>query len=541
MDTRFQFQYLPFSQTGKFTKIVLDYIDGSPALKDFYTNPVDIDGIKSAISERKKFNTNRKLLVDQFTKQYQDFEDCESVKANISALSDENTFTICTAHQPNIFTGHLYFVYKILHTIKLADSLKKELPEYNFVPVFFMGSEDADLQELNHIVIDGEKYIWETKQSGAVGRMKVDDSLIRLIEKISGRLSVEKYGNILIELLKKCFTKNSTIEYSTFLFVHYLFKEFGLLVLLPDNAAFKKEMVTVFEDDIFNHTSSDIVSQSSEKLSKNYKAQAYPREINLFYLKDNLRNRIVPVEDHFVVHATDIVFTKEEIRKELREQPERFSPNVILRGLFQEIILPDVAWIGGGGELAYWLQLKDLFNHYEVPFPVLIVRNSFLIADGKSKNLLQKLNLNVVDLFKGKETLLNELVKRESLSVLNLDKQKKELDMIYSEIKLLVNTIDSTLKEHTEALETQQMKKLSALEKKMLRAEKRKFSDQKNQLHKIFESLFPSDGLQERTENFMLFYARWGSDFFRILYDASLTLEQEFCVIETLADSANAK
>jgi len=535
LDTKFQFQYLPYSQTGKFTKIVLDYINGDTGLKNFYSNPVNIDGIKSAIEARKKFSTNRKLLVDQFTKQYRDFEDCESVKANIDALSSENTFTICTAHQPNIFTGHLYFVYKILHTIKVANFLKKELPEYNFVPVFFMGSEDADLEELNHIVIDGEKYTWETQQTGAVGRMQVDDNLLKLIERISGRLSVEKYGDSLIQLLKKSFTKNSTIENSTFSFVHYLFKEFGLLILLPDNASYKKEMTGIFEDDIFNHTSSEIVSQSSQKLSENYKAQAYPREINLFYLKGDIRKRIVSVGDHFVVHDTEIVLTKEEIKKELIEHPERFSPNVILRGLFQEIILPDVAWIGGGGELAYWLQLKELFNHYQVPFPVLLVRNSFLISDERSERLLDKLKLDVADLFKGKENVLNDLVKRESSSVLNLEDQKKQIDFIFSEIKSIVNTIDPTLKEHAEALETKQMKKLSALEKKMLRAEKRKFSNQKDQLDKLFSLLFPNDGLQERTENFMLFYSRWGNDFFKTLYDASLTLEQEFCIIEELA------
>ena len=541
MGTKFKSEYIPFSRTGKFTKIALDYVAGAAGLKDFYQHPVNLEGIKSAISERKKFNTNRGLLVEQFTNQYKNFNDCDAVKANINALLSENTFTICTAHQPNIFTGHLYFVYKILHTIKLAASLKKELPEYNFVPVFFIGSEDADLEELNHIVIDGEKYKWETKQTGAVGRMKVDDGLIKLIEKISGRLSVEEYGNHLIELLKKCYTKNSTIENSTFLFVHYLFKEYGLLILLPDSAAFKNEMISVFEDDIFNHTSSEIVSHTSEKLSKNYKAQAYPREINLFYLKDNLRNRIVPVNDRFVIHDTDIVFSKEEIKRELREHPERFSPNVILRGLFQEVILPDVAWIGGGGELAYWLQLKDMFKNYEVPFPILVLRNSFLIVDEKYLKLLEKLNLETVDLFKGKEELLNEIVIRESGSVLNLGKQKKEFETIYSEIKSLVSIIDTTLEEHTKALETKQMKKISSLEKKMLRAEKRKFRDQKNQLDKIFSSLFPEDGLQERTENFMLFYSRLGNEFFKILYDASLALEQEFCVIEAMLENYKSK
>ena len=532
MDTEFQSKYIPYSETGKFSKIILDYIDQAPALKDFYEHPVNIDGIKSAITHRRKFNTNRRLLADQFAEQYEKFPDCDVVKNNIHALLDENTFTICTAHQPNIFTGHLYFVYKILHTIKLADSLKKALPDYHFVPVFFMGSEDADLEELNHIVIDGEKYVWETKQTGAVGRMKVDDNLIRLIDTISGRLSVEKYGDILIDLLKKCFVKNSTIEESTFLFINFLFKEFGLLVLLPDNAFFKKEMLSVFEDDIFNHASSKIVNQTSEGLAAHYKAQAYPRDINLFYLKDNVRNRIVPVKDHFAVHDTDMVFTKDEIKRELNEHPERFSPNVILRGLFQEIILPDVAWIGGGGELAYWLQLKEMFKNYSVPFPVLILRNSFLIVDEKHQRLLQKLNLNAIDLFKGKEVLLNEIVNRESVSVLNLDKQKKEFENIYSKIKSLVSPIDPTLNEHTSALETKQMKKLESLEKKMLRAEKRKFADQKNQLDKIFSLLFPTDGLQERAENFMLFYSRWGNDFFKMLYENSLTLEEKFCIVE---------
>ena len=139
MDTKFHSEYLPYSQTGKFTKIVLDYISQAPQLKDFYQHPVNLEGIKSAIEQRKKYPTRRQILVDEFSRQYQEFENCDLIKSNINSLTNENTFTVCTAHQPNIFTGHLYFIYKILHTIKLAESLKKELPEYNFVPVFFYG------------------------------------------------------------------------------------------------------------------------------------------------------------------------------------------------------------------------------------------------------------------------------------------------------------------------------------------------------------------------------------------------------------------
>ena len=191
MSKAFQTQYIPYSATGKFAKIILDYVAGANDLKDFYEHAVNLNGTIASINGRKNFNTNRKLLVEQLQLQYKNLADSGKVKANIDALSNENTFTVCTAHQPNIFTGHLYFIYKILHTIKLADDLKKQLPTYNFVPVFFMGSEDADLEELNHTVVDGKKYVWNTKQTGAVGRMKVDDNLLKLIDEIEGRLSVE--------------------------------------------------------------------------------------------------------------------------------------------------------------------------------------------------------------------------------------------------------------------------------------------------------------------------------------------------------------
>ncbi|MEO5591444.1 MAG: bacillithiol biosynthesis cysteine-adding enzyme BshC, partial [Chitinophagaceae bacterium] len=374
---------LQYSDTGYFSKIITDYLQAKKDIFPFYKHATDLKGIKDAIEERKKFSNHRNTLVTELEKQYAGLPSSDAVKQSIRLLGDENTFTITTAHQPVIFTGTLYFIYKILHVIKLAASFKEQLPQYNFVPVFYMGSEDADLEELNHAVVDGKKYTWETKQKGAVGRMKVDDNLISLIDQISGRISVEKYGKEIIDVLKDCFKKNATIEQATFLLVHHLFKNHGLVVLLPDNAALKKTMHTIFEDDLFNNKPSEIVSITSEKLSEKYKVQAHPREINVFYMKDGIRNRMVQIKDKFVVHDTDIVFTKEELINELSQFPERFSPNVILRGLYQEIILPNIAFIGGGGELAYWLELKDLFLHYKAPFPVLILRNSFLLIEEK--------------------------------------------------------------------------------------------------------------------------------------------------------------
>ena len=231
---------LPYRQTNAFSGIALDYIDQSASLKPFFSHPPTLQGIQKAIAARKKFATNRKILVQELKKQYEGIGINEKVKKNIELLLSEDTFTVTTAHQNNIFTGPLYFIYKIVHTIKLADHLKVSLPKQHFVPVFYIGSEDADLEELNHIHLGGEKLVWESKQTGAVGRMKIDKAFLKLIDRMEGQLSVLPKGYEIISLLKKFYKEGITIQDATFHFVDHLFAEFGLVVLLPDNANLKK-------------------------------------------------------------------------------------------------------------------------------------------------------------------------------------------------------------------------------------------------------------------------------------------------------------
>ena len=186
-------------------------ISGNEKLSSFYQHSVSMDGIRSSIESRKKYNTNRELLVNELTKQYAAVTTTDAVKDNIHKLLSPNTFTICTAHQPNIFTGPLYFIYKILHAAKLSAELKKEMPQYDFIPVYYMGSEDADLDELNNITIQGNKLVWQTKQTGAVGRMNVDDELLKLITAINGQISVLPNGKELVQLFVDCYRKVSIL------------------------------------------------------------------------------------------------------------------------------------------------------------------------------------------------------------------------------------------------------------------------------------------------------------------------------------------
>jgi bacillithiol synthase len=525
-------QRIPYRQTGKFTNIVLDYLDHAANLKPFYAHAPTLQGLQKAIDARKKFNTNREILVQELKKQYATVSPSIPVQKNIESLLSENTFTVTTAHQPNIFTGPLYFIYKILHTIKLAEHLAASFKEYKFVPVFYMGSEDADLDELGHIYLDGEKISWNTKQTGAVGRMKIDKELIKLIDRISGRVLVEPNGAEIIQLVKESYTEGAQIQDATFKFVNSLFAEYGLLVLIPDNATLKNQMLKIFEDDLNNQTASGIVEKTAQQLqAAGYKAQAHPREINLFYLKDNLRGRIEKTKDKFIVHNSSLTFSEKEMQDELKNHPERFSPNVILRGLYQETILPNIAFIGGGGETAYWLELKDLFDHYLVPFPALILRNSFLAIENKWQDKMNKLGFAAEDFFQPVDALVNKLVKRETANELKLNGVFEETNLLYEQLKKKAAPVDSTLTKHIDALKAKSIHRLQELEKKMMRAEKRKFIDQQRQIATVKENLFPKNGLQERIDNIIPYYAKYGSSFIQQLYKRSLSLEQEFVIL----------
>lgn len=525
------FTSLSYSKTGYFTPIVLDYLDNPDKLREFYQHPVTKEGLKNSIEARKQSNfRHRDLLVQELTRQYEIVEIGEAVAANLQLLSRENTFTVCTAHQPAIFTGTLYFVYKILHTIKLCEALKSWFPDNNYVPVFYMGSEDADLDELGKIFLEGEKIVWDTKQTGAVGRMNTK-GLDKIIHRIEGELSILPAGKELMGILNESYQPGSDIQTSTFRLLHKLFESYGLIVLIPDNGNLKKVMLDIFQDDLLKNIPSSIVQSTTERIEKDYKVQANPRAINLFYLEGNMRTRIEKQGERWTVVGESISFSQDELLQELHEHPEKFSPNVILRGLFQEMILPNIAFIGGGGELAYWFEFKDLFEYYRVPLPVLVLRNSFLIIESKWKEKLGKLGIGDELLFQPAVKILKEIVQKESSKKLTLAEEINNAHAYYHQLKTLAGTVDDTLVQHVSALQSRAIRPLQELEKKLMRAELRKFEAEQRQIHAIKEKLFPLESLQERIDNFMPYYARWGKSFIDALYQHSFSIEQEFGIL----------
>lgn len=522
--------YLPYEQTGYFSNIAIDYINADKRLQPFYKHSVNIDGVVSAIKDRQKFAQQRDVLVTELKKQYEGIEQYAKFGENIQLLLKENTFTITTAHQPNIFTGPLYFIYKILHAIKIADELNKQLPDYNFIPVYYMGSEDADLEELGSITIDGVNYTWQTKQTGAVGRMKVDKPLISLIDAMHGQLGVLPYGEEITELFRKTYTVGKTIQQATLELVNHLFGEFGLVVLIPDNANLKKLFQPVIEKELKEQFSNYAVDKTIPELEKHYKVQAAGRELNLFYLINDKRERIEVEGLKLKVESLGLEWSEEEILKELNEHPERFSPNVILRGALQETILPNIIFIGGAGELAYWLELKNVFEAVQIPYPMLVLRNSFLLVEEKYQQMISRLSLKAEDMFLPEHELMKKIVTNCAENKVKLNGELQKAETLYDEIMSLAANVDATLKPHVAALKTKAVYRLKELEKKMLRAEKRKYNSEQQQLQKIKSALFPNNSLQERVENISGFYSKYGNQLLHVLYQSSASFAQEFAI-----------
>lgn len=525
--------YVPYKDTGFFSRLVSDYLSHHPDTAPLYTYTPDAAGIADSIRERAKYPVDRKMLAAVLGQQYTGIPKSELTGKNIQSLLSDDTFTVCTAHQPNLMTGYLYFVYKILHAIKLTNDLNAQYPDKHFVPVYYMGSEDNDLEELGTFRFRGNKYTWDGNgQTGAVGRMGTRGlkTLVNDLLKQFGPPGANM--DVLEKMLTAAYLKHDTVGAATRYLVNELFGRYGLVIIDPDDATLKNAFVPVMKDELLNQCSCPIVTSQVEKFGEQYKVQAHPRPLNLFYLSDNLRERIEKTGDKWEVVNTDIKWTQAELETELAGHPERFSPNVILRGLYQETILPNVAFIGGGAEVAYWLQLKTLFEHYHVFYPCILLRQSVLWASKNSVLLREQLEFTVADLFKAEEQLKVEYISGHTTNEWKTDEEVKAITAIFNSIQQKATSLDPTLKEGAAAALTKMRQQLALMEKKMLRAEKRKMEVQMQRIARLKATLFSGGSLQERIDNFMEYYLDCGPSFFDTVKDAIKPLEGRFLVIE---------
>ena len=523
---------IPFTQIEQLSARDVAYATQDERLRPFYKYPTTLEAFAQVIADKQEEEIDRQQLVDSLEKQYSQLAPSLLSEQQIQRLGQSNTFTIVTAHQPSLFTGPLYFIIKICSTINLARLLNETYPDFHFVPLFITGGEDHDFEEINHLHLFGNTISWQSGQEGAVGAMSTE-SLNAPLAELKDILGDSDRAQEIYKKIEHSYTSHDRYGMATIDYVHTLFAEEGLIAMDMNRPELKRLFIPIMEEELFQQPSQAFVEKAQQELeAAGFSGQAYARDINLFYLRDGLRERIELNDGKYQVLNTDYAFTREEIKQELHSHPERFSPNVIMRPLYQEKVLPNLAYIGGGGELAYWLERKEQFAHFGLNFPMLIRRNSLLWLDKGTVKKMSKLELEVEDLFVETEALLKQFVQSQTDNELTIAEEKAQLEALFTSIADKARDIDPTLAKAIEAEYTRQAKSVDNLEGRLMRAEKQKHEIALNQIRKLKEKLFPNNGLQERYDNFLNFYTRYGHDFISTLIEVLNPLREGFVVVE---------
>lgn len=526
---------LPFQEVRQLAKTDMAYATGEPALRPFYTYEPRLESFTTAIADRQNHAYPRADLKTVFQKQYVSLVKSAEVLSAIESMTDNNTFTIVTAHQPSLFLGPLYFLYKAITAINLAKTVATSTGK-RVVPVFILGSEDHDLEELNNINLFNKKLVWKPGMSGSVGPMP-GTSLETVLAELREVLGESDAAKAVYQRIAAAFTPERTFAEGNQAMLNDLFGKYGLLVLNMSDPLLKKHFIPVIKAEILEQVAHPLVMHDVEQLNKlGYKTQATPREINFFYLLPGQRERIVLENDVYKVLNTDLTFTREAILEEIDNHPDRFSPNVVLRPLYQEMILPNLAYVGGGGELAYWLERKSLFEHFKTPFPVLIRRHSVMWVDRDSVKKKVKFNLDAADLFRDTDALIRDYIAANAEAEVSLAAEMEEIDRMFEKLATKAAIIDPTLEKAVLADAVKYRSGLEQWQSRLMRAEKQKHEVALQQIRNLIDKFCPGGGLQERHDNFIPYLLKYGDHLIETLINQLESFDNGFVVLEDMGE-----
>ncbi len=523
---------LPFSEAPQLAKSDVAYATLQPELAPFYRYAPQAASFPAVIADKKRDTTPRTDLVATLHEQYAGLSVQPAVAANIEALLSEHTFTVTTAHQPALLLGPLFFIYKAITAINLAEMAERQAgAPHRVVPVFVLGSEDHDLDELNHAQLYGKILTWEPGETGAVGSMSTD-TLAPVLEVLKPILGESEAAQHLWAVIARCYAPGRRFAAATQALLHELLGRFGLVVLDMNHPQLKRHFIPIMEAELTRQVSRPLVEATAAQLDAlGFRQQAAPRDINLFYLQSGSRERIVLEDGVYKVLHTDVQFSQAEILAELAAHPERFSPNVILRPLYQELILPNLAYVGGGGELAYWLERKAQFEHLSLNFPMLVRRNSALWIDRDTDKRLQKLGFTPKQFFADTDALTRAYVNQNASGEITLASEISDLQALFDRLTEKAKGIDPTLEKAARADETKAIAQFEQWQGRLVRAEKQKHEVALNQLRTLKDKLFPNNGLQERVDNFIPYYLRYGDAFFDHLKDCLTPFDEGIAIL----------
>ena len=527
-----------FSDIPKNHNLYLDYLYEFENVSEFYKHDFrEKEKYSGLFNDIINSRSGREINLTSLIKnQYLSLPQAsEKTLTNIANLNEKRTLAIVTGQQLGIFGGPLYTFYKIITAIKLARQLKERYEEFNFVPVFWLEGDDHDFNEIRKIkLINKENELSEftyseeipeddTKKS--VGSLTLTSEINSVLELIKNSLRETEFTPDLLSQLSKIYTNGKTIKQAFKELIFWLFDEYGLLILDPQDKEIKSLLIPVFTHEVegFREHTQKLVLTSA-KLEEIYHAQVKIKPVNLFYSTDDGRYSIEPVDDTFRLRRKRKQFTKEELLDTIKNEPERFSPNVLLRPICQDYLLPTAFYVAGPSEIAYFAQVTPLYDFFKIQTPIIYPRASITIIEKNLQAHLDKFNLELKDIFIKADTLKDQII--ASVSDKNLDTlfedSNRQIELIIDDLKTHLFSIDKTISDSSDRYRDKMLSSLFELKNKALQAQKKKHEISLKQIDKISESLYPAENLQERELNFIYFTNKYGDSFLKKIFDETI-------------------
>lgn len=508
-----------FRETNLFSKLFCDFVEEKPELNPFISPKIDDLNLDS-------FNISDEVrddLVEVIKAQSNGIELSTKSNYNLNLLKDKKTYTVTTGHQLNIAGGPLFFTYKILSTIRACQELSKQYSEANFVPIYWAATEDHDFDEINHFFLFGKKIQWQKDYSKIpVGNIQLDDF----------NVFMEQWGEI-PESIKEAYSSSETLKEAHNKLVYTLFGDYGLLTLDANDVRLKKHFVSVATKEVKEVFVSKNVSETNIEFEKSgYKAQVSPRDCNLFHLDGDTRYRVDIEGDNVLFVGSDKKITKEAYLLQMKNEPQVLSPNVLMRPLYQQLIMPNVAYIGGPGEIAYWLQLKEMFADAEVSYPALVPRFFSLYVPSFIQKKIDKSGFITKDLFKDIEVIKKEILGSDEEG----QKLLKELENEFKSYETNVLTSlggqqNLSLKSYAEAAMTRMNKENQNILKKVKKELEGRNSINIDRITSVLNYLFQDGVPQERRES-VFTYSINNPEFIEQVYQTINPFEYKYNILK---------
>ena len=483
-------------------RLLLDFLDGNHNLNSYH-NGSSFETIDKAFYSKRDLSVDkRSILVEVLSAQYHEIN--QPIPANVNLLKNKDVYTITTGHQLCFMGGPQFFIHKIISTINISRKLKRIHPDVHFVPVFWMASEDHDFEEISKTSIFGQDFkLNGVEDTIAVGRLK-SELFKPLFEEVKSFFQNDVKFKVFEEIFSKALTFDNWSQ-STRYWVHQLFQDYGLVIIDADDKKLKEQFQSTVELEISKRFVHSNVLESNKQLSSlGYKPNINPREINLFYHENNRRERIKYDGDSYQIGKSE--FTSDELVLKSKSDVERFSPNVLLRPLFQETILPNLAYVGGPSELTYWLQLKETFDGVNLNYPKLILRDHFAFISAKQFEKWKHHGLKAEQLLHDFNDLTAALLMEENKDSLDFSGYHKQIDLLQKDLTKLVIEEDKSLEATVGSSINNMKKSLDVLQGKLKKSIKRKNEQKLNQIQNIQRKIFTNGVLNERKESFIGIY-----------------------------------